>query len=88
MNAEILGNVGTILGGLILVDVVKLLVASAYRRITKNDFVTKTDCQTCQKQGDNDRDDLVESMKIIKGVLLVVAVKVGVPESDWKTLVK
>jgi hypothetical protein len=70
----------TIVGILVLGKLVSLLVDSGYHKLIKSDYVVKVDCTACKNM-------LQEQIKIMKGLLLVVAVKVGVPEHEIRELI-
>lgn len=78
MNSGI--TVVAIIGMIVIVKVVELLIASVYKKLTVNEAVTKADCDVCKRSF---RDDI----KIIKGMLLVIAVKIKIPEEQIKELI-
>jgi hypothetical protein len=79
-------NWALILVALAASRLIELLVTSAYKTLSGNRYVTKKDCEKCQSSEHGVVKEFKEDMKLMRGILLVVAVKVGVPESEWKRL--
>jgi hypothetical protein len=69
-----------VVGILVLGKFVSLLVDTGYHRLTDNTAITKVDCTICKAL-------LNENIRIVKMLLLVVAVKVGVDEDQLKELI-
>jgi hypothetical protein len=85
-------------------EIVNLATRYFFKKVTRDDYVTKGDCQTCQlrakefvtksdceacaKQDDSTLNRLTADMSTVKGILLVMAVKQGVPAEDLKGLTR
>jgi hypothetical protein len=59
-----------------------------FRKLTRDDYVTKSDCTNCGKKRDATFEELNKSLSVVKGILLVVAVKGGVDTDELKSLTK
>jgi hypothetical protein len=62
-----------------------------FKKLTKDDYLTKADCQSCSAKGSStDIRDLEkkfdERMGEMRGILLVVALKANIPMEDLKPL--
>ena len=66
----------------------ELVLVYFFKKVTKDDYVTKKSCDVCGKQRDTSLDKLVAEISIIKGLLLVLAVKNGVPPEQLTNLTK
>jgi hypothetical protein len=53
---------------------------------TIGDFITRADCAKCEKAGDDITTKLASEIAIIKGILLVIAVKSGIPPEQLSKL--
>ena len=53
-----------------------------------SDFITRQDCEMCSKQDDDTMSRLIDDMSTVKGILLVMAVKQGVNPEDLKGLTR
>lgn len=51
------------------------------------DFITRQDCELCAKQDDSTLAKLTSEMSAVKGLLLVMATKQGIPPEELKDLV-
>lgn len=85
--------------GLKLID---LSTTYFFRRLTKDDYVTKKeceehrgkhqdyvskkDCELCLRQDENIISKVTGEISTIKGILLVLAVKSGIPPEELKKL--
>jgi hypothetical protein len=83
--------------GLIMVEVVKLATARVFKRTIETEYVTVEACSRCRAECSKNRMNgsttmqenikkLGESIDILRGILLVLAVKVGVEEDTLKDL--
>ena len=61
--------------GIVIYQVVVFICQQVFKRLTNNDFVTKKACEACSKQDFESMKRLTSEVAIIKGVLLVLAVK-------------
>jgi hypothetical protein len=59
-----------------------------FKKITRDDFVTKTSCERCSRQGDTEVKKLTEEIRVMKGILLAIASKAGLPIEALKELVQ
>jgi hypothetical protein len=73
---------------MIIAKLISLLVDSAYRRGVTTDYVTRSECVTCKNAMAERRSELSMQIRFIKGLLLIVAIKVGVPEDQLKELIE
>ncbi|OHD22459.1 MAG: hypothetical protein A2Y38_24975 [Spirochaetes bacterium GWB1_59_5] len=53
-----------------------------------SDFITKKDCEACSKQDDDTMARLIDDMSTVKGILLVMAVNQGVNPEELKGLTR
>lgn len=77
-----------LLVGYIGLEVVKLTIGSVFRRFVNPGFVTTTDCNRCGTLKDEVAKSINNEIVDIKGILIVMATKVGVDEEDMKKLVR
>lgn len=75
-----------ILVAIAVYQVVQLLVQSVWKKLVGNEYITRSACETCKKAESGALDELKSDTAIMRGILLVVAVKVGVDEKEWKKL--
>ncbi len=68
-----------VVGGAAGYKLLELVIGYFFRRVTRDDYVTRKDCEHCQKTDDNTIKKLTADIAIIKGVLLVMAVDKEVP---------
>ena len=62
--------------------VLELAVGYFFRKLTKDDYVTKEDCKRCEQQDSK----LATEISTIKGILLVLAVKNEIPTEQLAKL--
>ena len=62
------------------------VVAFFFRKLTKDDYVTKKECEGCEKQKDSSLDKITSEISTIKGLLLVLAVKNEIPPEQLAKL--
>lgn len=67
-------------------QIVQLLIQSAWKKLAGNEYVTRAACDACKKAESGALEELRTDTTIMRGILLVVAVKVGVDEKEWKKL--
>ncbi|HBG07669.1 MAG: hypothetical protein A2075_09095 [Geobacteraceae bacterium GWC2_58_44] len=72
--------------GIVIYKVVELLVQLVFKRLSSNDFVTKKSCDDCSSRDNVAMTRLTGEIAIIKGILLVIAVKGEVPAEDLAKL--
>ena len=65
---------------------IELLVASVYKKMAGNHYVTRKDCESCAKQGDSAVTKLTGEVATIKGILLVIAVRADIPPEQLAKL--
>jgi len=75
-----------IITALVIGKVISLIVDTGYKRMTSNDYITKADCNACKATISERRSEVSVQIRIIKGLLLVVAVKLGVSDEQLKDL--
>ena len=68
--------------------VVDLVVTYFFRKLTKDNYVTKSECAGCEKAGDAAIDKISAEISTIKGLLLVLAVKNQIPAEQLAKLTK
>lgn len=51
-----------------------------------DEYVKKSFCRVCEKKGQGEDARLAEDLKIVRGILLIVAVAVGVPADKLRGL--
>jgi len=67
-------------------ELAKQVIAYFFKRVTRDDFITKTDCQQCEKADADITAKLTSEIATIKGILLVLAVKSGIPPEQLSKL--
>lgn len=72
--------------GIAIYKAIELIVALIFKRLTSNDFVTKKACEDCSNRDNLSMNRLTGEIAIIKGILLVIAVKGEVPAEDLAKL--
>lgn len=75
-----------IIVALVIYQTATLLVQAAWKKLAGNEYITRTECTTCKKAEAGSLEELKADTAIMRGILLVVAVKVGVDEKEWKKL--
>jgi len=75
-----------IIVAIVVYQVVTLLVQVAWKKLAGNEYITKAECTTCKKSETGSLEELKADTALMRGILLVVAVKVGVDEKEWKKL--
>ena len=76
-----------IIVAIILGKFLSLLIEFVFKKAMTTQYITKAECQSCKNQIAERRSELSVQIRIIKGLLLVMAVKVGVPDEQLKDLV-
>ena len=76
-----------IIMAIIIGRVITLIVDTAFKRAVNNDFISKADCLACKVGIKEHRDELSKQVRIIKGLLLVVAIKIGVSDDQLQDLI-
>lgn len=85
------------IAGLVLVEIIKLTVGRVFRKTIDTEYVTVARCRKCREECSLARSqnnsgvqdgirDLGQSVDTLRGVILVMAVKVGVEESTLEKL--
>lgn len=77
-----------IIGAVIIGKLISLGVEFTFKKVVQESYVTKSDCCTCRATLMERRGEINEQIKIIKGLLLVIAVKVGIQEEHLKDLIE
>lgn len=87
MNID-LATAVLLLVGVVGFEVVKLTIGSVFRKFVNPNFVTTSDCTRCGTGKDEVIKSINNEIVDIKGILIVMASKVGVDEEDMKKLVR
>jgi hypothetical protein len=70
-------------------ELIRLAIRYFFGKLTRNDYVTKTECKNCQAKGWGDAiDELKTGFAEIRGILLILAVKAGIPAEQLRDLTK
>lgn len=70
-------------------ELIRLGVRYFFGQLTRRDYVTKLECEKCPAKDWNvDLNELKVEFAEIKGILLILAVKVGIPAEQLKDLTK
>jgi len=64
------------------------VVVYFFGKLTKENYVTKTECAGCEKQSDTAMEKVSAEIAVIKGILLVLAVKNDIPPEQLVKLTK
>lgn len=64
------------------------VVAYFFKKATKDDYITKSECAGCDRREDAAVDKLASEISTIKGLLLVLAVKNEIPAEQLAKLTK
>lgn len=72
---------------IILGKLLSLFIEFIFKKTMTQQYITKSDCLSCKNQIAERRSELSMQIRIIKGLLLVMAVKVGVPDEQLRDLV-
>lgn len=86
-----------VIGAIVLNEVVKLTVGRFFKRTVETEYRTVLDCRTCREEclrqrsqlagaTQGEMSDLGRSLDILRGILLVIAVKVGVDDDVLQNL--
>lgn len=83
-------------------ELITLATSYFFKKVTRDDYITKKDCEACQiriqsyitkndceacaRTDDNVIARLSSEMATVKGILLVIAVKQGIPPEDLTRL--
>lgn len=59
-----------------------------FRKLTKDDYVTKKECEGCEKKKDTSLEKIVAEISTMKGLLLVIAVKGELSDDQLAKLTK
>lgn len=89
----------TFILGVIIWETIKLSVARYYKRTVETEYVTVERCRMCREECSRGRSsgatemqsnirELGKSLDLLRGILLVLAVKVGVDEETMQKLVR
>lgn len=80
-------SVVLVIGGWFLLNVVSELTKVFFQRMRTSDYITRKDCEQCKKQHEQDDEDLVQQIKVIRRLMMRVAIKNGVNTEDIEELV-
>lgn len=73
-------------GGIVIYRVTELLINTVFRKLSGDCYITRTSHEQCKAADQATANALQEEMAVMRGILLVVAVKVGVDDRDLKRL--
>lgn len=66
----------------------ELIITFFFKRATRDDYVTRADCEDCCRQDDTTISKLTTEISAIKGILLVLAVKNEIPPEQLAKLTR
>lgn len=69
-------------------EAVKLAVQRLFKRAIDTDYVTEDQCSNCNAKARAKEDDLRERLGELRGIVLVIAMKVGISEHDIQKLIR
>lgn len=72
---------------LIAWEVIKLAVARVFKKTVATDYITATQCVNCKDKSAGEDRGVREALSEIRGVVLVIAMKVGISEHEIVKLV-
>lgn len=75
-----------VVGGAAGYKLMELFISYFFRKLTRDDYVTRKDCEHCQKTDDDSIRKLTSDIAIIKGILLVLAVEKEIPPDQLAKL--
>ena len=73
---------------LVVWEIVKFGVDRFLKKSVATDYVTTTQCAGCQNKSDVEEKSVRDSLSELRGIVLVIALKVGISEKDIVKLVK
>lgn len=68
-------------------EVIKLAVARVFKKTVATDYVTVTQCGDCKAKSGVDDMGVREALSELRGIILVIAMKVGISEHEIVKLV-
>lgn len=78
-----------LLAALVIWEVVKFVIDRGLKKSTVGtDYITATQCSGCQNKSDAEDQSVREALSELRGITLVIAMKVGISEKDIVKLVK
>jgi phosphate/sulfate permease len=83
----------TIVVALLLWEIIRQAIAYFFKKFSSEEYLTKKDCEACSQRQKSKTDgdsikDILDCMQVMRGILLVVAVKSGVNVEALKDLTK
>jgi len=69
-------------------EVVKYAVNKFLRRTVDTNYITDKDCEKCNGKAREKESALEDKLSELRGIVLVIAVKVGIDEKEIRSLVK
>jgi len=76
----------TVVGALMAWELTRQAISYFFKKLTKDDYITKSAHEGCQKQGDEELKKLTQMVSTMRGILLVMAVKEGIPAEQLQKL--
>lgn len=82
-----------VLAAVIIYKLIDLAVSYFFKRVTRDDYITKSDCAACKaKQTPDDleafKEEIRDCISEFRGILLVVAINGGMKPEELKELTK
>ena len=78
----------TVVGGAAGYKVLEMMLSYFFKRFTRDDFLTRDDCNQCSKSDDTTIEQLTAEITSIKKILLILASKAGIPPEQISELVR
>jgi len=86
IDPETMQIVVFVVGGIVFYRLTELLVDTVYRKVSGDCYVSKSSHEQCKAADVAAAKELRDELTVMRGILLVVAVKVGVDDRDLKRL--
>ena len=79
----------SIVGGFMVTQILMLMVRYFWDKLTGSDdrYVKKSFCKTCEKAGKDADGHLEKELKVVKGILLMMAMKMNIPVGEIQKLI-
>lgn len=68
-------------------EFVKLGLARLFKKTVATDYITSSQCAGCQKESDVEEKSVRDALSELRGIILVIAMKVGISEKEIVKLV-
>lgn len=77
-----------VVGGAGGYKLLELIINYFFKRVTRDDYITQSACEACSKTDEATIKHLSDEVHTIKGILLVIAVKVQIDPSQLAKLTR